>query len=129
MEDNRKRKWQIRAAVLIIFLLGFLVGALTLNMYHRQRSSFPRGLGGRERYEQMINRLNLTTEQRAQVDQIMKDARARMVEIRRQSEPRVSEVRQQTDERLKAVLTPEQWSQWQRMTSEMRERRRREGPQ
>ncbi|MGE0131781.1 MAG: periplasmic heavy metal sensor [Blastocatellales bacterium] len=129
MENNNKRKWQIRAAVLLIFLLGFLAGALSLNVYHRQRSSFPRGSGGRERYEQMINRLNLTTEQRTQVDQIMKDARARMIEIRKQSEPRIGEARQQTDERMKAVLTPEQWSQWQRMMSEMRERRRRERPQ
>lgn len=128
MEDNRKRKWQIRAAVLAIFLLGFLAGALTLNIYDQQRSSFPRGFGGRERYEQMVTRLNLTTEQRTQVDQIIKDARARMIEIRRQSEPGIREVRQQTDERLKAVLTPEQWSQWQRMTSEMRERRRQERP-
>lgn len=128
MEDNNKRKWQIRAAVLAIFLLGFLAGALTLNIYHKQRSSFPRGFGGRDRYEQMINRLNLNAEQRSQVDQIMKDARMRMIEIRRQSEPGISEVRQQTDERLKAVLTPEQWSQWQQMTSEMRERRRRERP-
>ena len=48
----------------------------------------------------------------------------RMIEIRKQSSPRFREVRQQTDERLKTILTPEQWSQWQRMTSEMRGRRR-----
>jgi Spy/CpxP family protein refolding chaperone len=54
----------------------------------------------------------------------MNDARARMIEIRKQSSPRFREVRQQTDERLKTILTPEQWSQWQRMTSEMRGRRR-----
>ena len=124
MEENNKRKWQIRAAILVIFLLGFLAGALTLNVYNRQRFSFQRGVGGRERYEQMINRLNLTKEQRAQVDQIMKDARSRMIQIRKQSEPLVGEVRQQTDERMKAALTPEQWRQWRQMTNEMRERRR-----
>jgi len=126
MEDNSKRKWQIRAAVLLIFLLGFLAGALVLNIYHRQRYGPPRGVG---RYEQVIDSLNLTAEQKAQVEQIMKETRARMIEIRRQSEPRISEVRQQTDERLKAVLTPEQWTQWQRMTSEIRGRRRWERPQ
>lgn len=125
MEDNSKRKWQIRAGVLLIFLLGFLAGALVLNIYHHQR----RVAGGRDQYEQVINSLNLTTEQKAQVEQIMKETRVRMIEIRRQSEPRVSEVRQQTDERLKAVLTPEQWEQWRRMMSEIRGRRRMMRPQ
>ncbi|MGH9936580.1 MAG: periplasmic heavy metal sensor [Blastocatellia bacterium] len=125
MEDNSKRKWQIRAAVLLIFLLGFLAGALVLNIYHKRRYGPPRGAG---RYEQVIDSLNLTAEQKAQVEQIMKETRVRMIEIRRQSEPRISEVRQQTDERLKAVLTPEQWAQWQRMTSEIRGRRRWEQP-
>lgn len=125
MEDNSKRKWQIRAAVLLIFLLGFLAGALVMNIYHKQRREAGRG----DWYEQVINRLNLTAEQKTQVEQIMKEARAQMIEIRKQSEPRVSEVRRQTDERLKTVLTPEQWSQWRQLTSERRERWRRERPQ
>jgi len=121
METNSKRKWQIRAAVALIFLLGFLAGALVMNIYYRQRSALPRGAG---RYEQVINSLDLTAEQKAQVERIMADARARMIEIFKQSEPQIGAVRQQTDERLKAVLTPEQWEKWRRMTSEMRGRRR-----
>jgi len=121
METNSKRKWQIRAAVALIFLLGFLAGALVMNIYYRQRLALPRGAG---RYEQVINSLDLTAEQKAQVERIMADARARMIEIFKQSEPQIGAVRQQTDERLKAVLTPEQWEKWRRMTSEMRGRRR-----
>ncbi|HKQ80449.1 MAG TPA: periplasmic heavy metal sensor [Blastocatellia bacterium] len=125
METNSKRKWQIRASVALIFLLGFLAGALVLNYYHRRQSQILRGPG---RYEQVIKSLNLTAEQKTQVEQIMAEARGRMVEIRRQSEPQIGAVRQQTDERLKAVLTPEQWAQWQRMTNELRSRRRWERP-
>src|SRR5262245_29619677 len=121
METNSKRKWQIRAAVGLIFLLGFLAGALVLNIYHRYQGTINRGAG---RYEQVINSLNLTAEQRSQVDQIMKEARARMIEIRKQSAPQFNAVRQETDERMKSVLTQEQWSQWRRMTSEIRSRRR-----
>lgn len=121
MEENSKRKWQIRAAVALIFLLGFLAGALVLNIYHRRQSAPRFGTG---RYERIIESLDLTPEQKARVEQVMNDARARMIEIRKQSSPRFREVRQQTDERLKTILTPEQWSQWQRMTSEMRGRRR-----
>ena len=125
METNSKRKWQIRSAVALIFLLGFLAGALVLNIYYRQRSALPRGVG---RYEQVVNSLDLTPEQKAQVERIMTEARARMIEIRRQSEPHIGAVRQQTDDRLKAVLTPDQWDQWRRMTSEMRSRRGWERP-
>jgi Spy/CpxP family protein refolding chaperone len=126
MEENSKRKWQIRAAVALIFLLGFLAGALVLNIYNRRQSGAPFGAG---RYERIIESLDLTPEQKAQVEQVMNDARARMIEIRKQSSPRFREVRQQTDERMKTILTPEQWSQWQRMTSEMRGRRRGERDQ
>jgi len=125
METNSKRKWQIRAAVALIFLLGFMAGALVLNIYHRRLSRLPRGPG---RYEQVIKSLNLTAEQETQVERIMAEARARMIEIRRQSEPHIGAVRQQTDDRLKAVLTPDQWDQWRRMTSEMRSRRGWERP-
>ena len=125
METNSKRKWQIRSAVALIFLLGFLAGALVLNIYYRQRSALPRGVG---RYEQVVNSLDLTPEQKAQVERIMTEARARMIEIRKQSEPQIGAVRQQTDERMKAVLTPEQWAKWQRMTSEIRGRRRWDQP-
>ena len=125
MEDNNKRKWQVRAGVLGIFLLGFLAGALVFNMVQNQR----RAMGPRDRYEQIINRLNLTADQKAQVDQIMKETRAQIIEIRKQSEPRLNEVRQQTDERMKAALTPEQWRQWRQATSELRGRRRWGGPQ
>ncbi len=129
MENGNKRKWQIRGAVAAIFLLGFLAGALALNFYHSRRSSFRREARS-VRYEQMLSQLNLTTEQRTQVEQIMKDSRSQirsqMIENRKQSEPRFAEIRKQTDERLQAVLTPQQWQQWQQMTSEMRGRRGRE---
>jgi Spy/CpxP family protein refolding chaperone len=126
MDENSKRKWQIRAAVAIIFLLGFLAGALVLNIYYRRQFTPPFGAG---RYERIIESLDLTPAQKTQVEQIMNEARSRMIEIRAQSAPRVREVRQQTDERLKTILTPEQWSQWRRMTGEIRGRRRWERPQ
>ena len=124
MENNGKGRWSIRAAVVGVFLLGCLAGALGMNIYRTQFSRFSREPRG-ERFEQMLNRLNLTADQRTQVEQIMKDSRSQILDMRRQSEPRYKEIRKQTDERLQAVLTPEQWQQWQQMTNEMRGRRRR----
>lgn len=123
MENKDQRKWQIRGAVLVIFLLGFLAGALTLNIYHSKR---PPSLSEtrRERFEQMMDHLNLTSDQRTQVNQIMSETRQKFIEYRKQSEPRFKEIRNTTNERIQAILTPEQWKQWQQMTDEMRQRRR-----
>jgi Spy/CpxP family protein refolding chaperone len=125
METGNKRKWQIRVAVLAIFLLGFLAGAMTLNIYHARRLSSLHETR-RDRFEQILDRLNLTQEQRTQVEQIIKDARSRIIEMHKQSEPRIGEIRRQTDERLQTVLTPQQWQQWRQMTGEMRARKRRD---
>ena len=124
MENNGKTQWRIRAAVVGVFLLGCLAGALAMNVYRGQFSrSFrePRG----ERFEQMLDRLNLTAEQRTQMEQIIKESRSQLLDMRRQSEPRYKEIRKQTDEKLQAILSPQQWQQWQQMTREMRGRRNR----
>jgi len=121
MENNGKTQWRIRAAVVSVFLLGCLAGALAMNVYRGQFSRYfrePRG----ERFGQMLDRLNLTAEQRTQMEQIIKESRSQLVEIRRQSEPRYKEIRKQTDEKLQTLLSAQQWQQWQQMTREMRGR-------
>jgi Spy/CpxP family protein refolding chaperone len=129
MENSLSGKWKIRAVVVGVFVLGYLAGALSMNAYRAQFSRFPREPRG-DRFEQMLDRLKLTADQRTQVEQIMKESRSQIVEIRRQSEPRYKEIRNQTEERLQTVLSPQQWQQWQQMTQEMRGRRSRGfGPQ
>lgn len=123
MESDGKTQWRIRAAVVGVFLLGCIAGALATNVYRAQFSRPSRERG--ERFEQMMDRLNLTAEQRTQMQQIIKESRSQLVEIRRQSEPRYREIRQHTDERLQTILSPKQWTQWQQMTREIRGRRNR----
>ena len=122
METSSKRAWQIRAAVLAIFVLGFAAGALTSRTYFA-RQAWPSVEARRDRFALMLDRLNLTAEQRGQAEKILQDSRARVIDLRKESEPRLAEVRQQTDERMRAVLTPQQWAQWQQMAGEMRKRR------
>src|SRR5258705_2858815 len=114
MDSSRRSKWQVRVAVLILFVVGFLAGALAMNVF-RSRQRPPRA-GGRGGFEQMLDRLNLTQDQRTQVDDIFEDARKQLAELRRDSEPKFREVRKNTDERLQSVLTAEQWEQFQQMT-------------
>ena len=123
MDNETKSKWQVRAAVIIIFIIGFVAGALSMNIYRNKRTpSGPSGMWSR--YDQMLDRLNLSQDQKSQVEAIFDDARTRLMEIRKESEPRFREVRKQTDSRLQSALTPEQWEQFQQMVSELKDRGR-----
>src|SRR5262245_44910326 len=103
MENDGKTQWRIRAAVVGLFLLGCLAGALAMNVYRGHFSRYAREPRG-ERFEQTLDALNLTPHQRTQMEEIIKDSRSQLMEIRRQSEPRYREIRKQTDEKLQAIL-------------------------
>jgi Spy/CpxP family protein refolding chaperone len=120
MERNVKNSWQVRLAALVVFLLGFAAGALALSAYRSWARPTPTRESRRDRFEQVIQRLELTDEQEPQVRQIFADARERVRALREETEPRFDEVRRQTDERLQKVLTPEQWERFQKMMSESR---------
>lgn len=117
MDLINKSKWQIRLAVIIIFALGFIAGALTLNLYYANRSgSFSRS--GRHRLDRVIEQLNLNQEQREQIDKVLKDARSEFRAIYKESEPKISEIRKQVRDRIEAVLTPEQQEQFKKIMDE-----------
>jgi Spy/CpxP family protein refolding chaperone len=126
MERMIKRSWQVRLAVVVIFLLGFAAGALTLNLYHSNRS-VAWSEGRRNRFERMISRLDLNEDQKARVEKILSDARIQFREVRKETQPRFDEVRAQVQERLKEVLTPEQWQKFQQMIEERHNQHRRRG--
>jgi len=115
MNNIIRNRWQVRVAAAIIFVLGFTAGILALNIY--------RGLvraDGRDRFEQLSERLNLNADQKTKVQQILSDTRDQLRALRRESEPRVDEIRRQADERLKQVMSEEQWQQFQNMRNERR---------
>jgi Spy/CpxP family protein refolding chaperone len=123
MDSISKNKWQVRAAVVIIFVLGAATGVLGTRFYY----AWMRAGGatrGQDRFERLFDRLQLNAEQKTQVQQILTETRERLHALRVESEPRYREIKQQTDERLKQVLTPEQWEKFQQMKEEMRSRRR-----
>jgi Spy/CpxP family protein refolding chaperone len=103
-------KWNILAAALAIFALGFLAGALSLNLYRHRRPDFGRG-----DFRGRIEKLNLTPDQKTQVEDIFNDTRGQLRDVRKESWPKVIEIRKQARTRLQAVLTPEQWKQLEEM--------------
>jgi Spy/CpxP family protein refolding chaperone len=114
MDNKTRKKWEVRLAALILFVTGFIAGGLAMNLY-RSREWTPRS-GGRGSFEHVLEKLNLSQEQRTEVTTIFEDARKQLNELRKESEPKFREVRKNTDDRLKSVLTPEQFEQFQRMT-------------
>lgn len=124
MNTIDKRKWQVRVAALVIFVLGFTAGALAFNAYRRWGRT-----GGEQsrqnRFERMLDRLQLSDDQKTQVHQILGETRVQLQALRKESEPRFDEIRRQADERLQKVLTPDQWKQFQQEREEMRSRGRR----
>jgi Spy/CpxP family protein refolding chaperone len=119
MQVTGKDKWQVGTAVLLIFALGFIAGALALNLYrtyHPAASGQPRG---RQRHlEQVIDTLSLSDDQKAQVKQIFSDTRKQLADLHQQSNPAYAQIRQQAREKLKAVMTPEQWDHFQQVMKE-----------
>jgi Spy/CpxP family protein refolding chaperone len=126
MDKLNNSRWQVRAAALLIFVLGFVAGALALNAY-RVLSRSHGSDDGRDRFERIVDRLELSGDQKAQVQQIFSEAREQVQSLRQESKPKFNEIRQQTDERLQKVLTPEQWQRFQQMRDETRDRDRRGG--
>lgn len=124
MDISNKSKWQVRVAAIVIFVLGFAAGALALNAYKRWNRSGAEA-SRQNRFEHMLDALQLNADQKTQVHQILGDARQQLQALRKESEPRVGEIRQQADERLQKVLTPDQWKQFQQEREKMRNRDRR----
>jgi Spy/CpxP family protein refolding chaperone len=118
MDKISKSSWQVRVAALVIFVLGFAAGALALNAYR----TWVRSGSDNGNLAKVFDTLQLTSDQRSQVQQIFGDTRAQLQALRKESEPRVAEIRHQADERLQKVLTPEQWRQFQQMRDEWRRR-------
>ena len=115
MTNVIKNRWQVRIAATIIFVLGFTAGILALNVY---RGWAPRVGGGRDRLEELSERLQLTADQKSKVQEIFNDTREQLRAVRQETEPRMEEIRRQADGRLQTVLTPAQWEQFQRLREE-----------
>ena len=115
MNTTEKNKWQVRGAILGIFLLGFLAGLLALNVYNNWLGEPPRRPNNRGSVEQTLQQLNLTDSQQQEVRGIFDEARNQMREMRKENAARRRDVRRATDERLQKVLNAEQWRQFQQL--------------
>ncbi len=132
-------KWKARAIVVGVFVLGFAIGALTMNLYRVSVESGrffasppPRHTTAREKHLDLLTReLGLSEEQARQVGQILEQTRQEFIRLRNETRPRFDAIRDRSRERIRAVLTPEQQAKYaeliQRFDQRHNEREKRDG--
>lgn len=120
MNPENKSKWQLRLATLSIFVIGFLAGALALNAFNLWFGNASRQTR-RERYEAVFSGLGLSESQKTEIERIFGETRENFQKMRQEAEPRILEIRNQHDEKLQRILTPEQWSEFQKGRDKIRE--------
>lgn len=121
------QKWKIWTSVLGIFLLGVVAGVFASSLYSQWNEPRPalRYGGGVGR---MLKSLDLSSEQRKEVERILQDARKELIELRRSFAPQIRQIRVETEQELKKVLTESQWREFEEMTPRRHGPGRRQAP-
>ena len=115
-----------RKAYLVIvttFLLGLLLGIVIGPWLWRRPPQQPPG-SFQGMVDQISSELNLTADQRTQVEKILTETRTQMQDVRKQ----FSQIRASSRDRISAVLTPEQqeaFERWKQKHDARREQHRR----
>jgi hypothetical protein len=136
MESNLNKN-KARLVVLSIFVIGFLAGALSMNLYQHLMNSSPPEHGKPQDFltKKIDQRLSLNSEQEARIKSILTETFEQYGEIRKDMEPKLKEfeprfkdVRQKSRDRIRAELTEKQLPEFEKMLEE-EDKRREEGKQ
>ena len=121
MNNNSKFNWQVRTAALSIFFLGFVAGALALNVYSTWFGAAAQP-SRQQQYQKVMDQLALSDTQKNEIQQIVGDMRSEIQNVKKDSEPKFQEIRDRCDARFQKTMTPEQWAKFQSLRDEMREK-------
>ena len=117
------RRGTALAAVTAIFLVGVLVGVLATHLFYLRQLRQPGGfldLSTRLIAADLDRRLDLTSDQRRQIREVLEQSRRQAVELRRQMAPEILALADDTHERIRAVLTSEQQEKFERLRQHRR---------
>ena len=119
---------RVKGALLLLlaFLLGTATGALGLGVY-QTRTGWWRAPRESARYQQFLLRrltreLDLTSDQRQQVETILRDAGQEFSRLREEFGPRVREIRARSRDRIRAILDPGQQARFEKVAEEWERR-------
>lgn len=140
MEGKSSSKNKARLIVMIVFIIGFAAGALSLNLYQRltstdeaTRNSGHELTGNEYIVNKMSQRLGLSPEQQEQIKAILEERNSRFRAIRtemeplmKEFEPRFSAIRQESRDKIRAVLKEDQRPEYEELLQEADQSRQRE---
>jgi hypothetical protein len=128
MESKTSSQNKARMIVVSVFLVGFVAGALALNLYQRLTSSSPKAPEpGKVEFliRKMDDRVGLTTDQETKVRAILEERSKKFGEIFREMEPqlkpfepRFAAVREESRNQIRELLTDKQLSKYEDMLKE-----------
>lgn len=119
------KRWQALAALAGLFAVGVVSGGLGAHLYYARALDRPAGpppmftgfMGPR-----LERHLDLTSEQRRQLREILDDSRLESDTLRRDLAPRMRDVMERTERRIEEILTPEQRERFAQLRRHQRRR-------
>lgn len=111
--------------LLVTFSLGAVTGGIGLRLYERWMGAGPSS--DQALLADLSRTLRLSSEQRSEVEEILKQSRLEYQELRNQNRPQFHAVRDRARQRIKGVLSSEQqrwYDEWNREQDERREQQR-----
>ncbi|MBW6503837.1 hypothetical protein K0B90_06140 [bacterium] len=125
------KRWKSILGVLLVFLLGALAGAAVVHRVDRQGAEgILSGRGGAMAdliVRRLSRSLDLDPAQRDQVRAIVTETRREIIEIRKPVQAQVEATIERSRARVRAILRPDQQEKFDRIRSERRKRRGRQG--
>jgi len=137
MANKNPNQTKARLMVIVVFVMGLAIGALSMNLYQRSNSTSPEinrfhsGRPPQERILQdMVQRLKLSDDQQNQIKAILDNTFTQYRLIRQEMEPKIKEFNPRFDaarlkgrEEIRKVLSAEQLPGFEEMTQEFDRRR------
>jgi hypothetical protein len=111
MNSEKKSIFQIRLIAVSIFVFGVITGVGGLYSYQSIFSPAAQPTM-REKYQEAFSKLDMTTEQRTEVQKIVGQLKEKLSALRAEAQPKVQEIRAESDAKLQKVLTPDQWEKF-----------------
>lgn len=115
----------------LIFASGVVLGVFAQRLYSAQQDAHRPGPRNPEALRKKVvdtfhDRLHLTDAQVQQLNAIMDETRARVDEVRHQNRSLFQKIHEEQDAKFRAILTPEQQVEFDKLQKEREERMREE---
>ncbi|MGB3562130.1 MAG: hypothetical protein WBH75_18815 [Thermoanaerobaculia bacterium] len=112
-------------SVVAVFIVGVAIGIVATHLFYAQRFRHPGGppgFMGRSFVDQMESHLDLTADQRREIDQILERTQGEAEMLRHEMQPRLRVLFESTETEIEAILTAEQQEKFRQLRETQRGR-------